>query len=161
MLKITQDPSSDSKHTKFVLVGAIDDRVDFSAVIACTTPEITLAFDGVASINSFGLRKMILMTGELKAKTIRYEDCRVVLIGQFNMVPTLMAKAEVTSFYVPYECTGCDIEVEKRVVTRDAAQPGFLAKLNTMFTCDRCNRHLNFMEDETLYFQFVEFPKAG
>jgi hypothetical protein len=67
---------------------------------------------GLKSINSLGIREWsTFMNAICQRATVTLEDCSVVFIDQANIVPQILAKAKVTSFFAPYFCPQCNLEL--------------------------------------------------
>ncbi len=155
MMTITKDPRSTPTTAIYRIAGPIDDRSEFAPISASSEPEVIVNFDKAENINSYGVRKMLYLAQSLKGRKVSYEDCRPDLITQLNMIPALTSGIAISSFYIPLECDACDQESDRRITHQEAMAPGFLAKLNDTFPCDRCSRKLKFMDDESLFFGFL------
>lgn len=67
---------------------------------------------GLRSINSLGLREWAQFILMLTQKSqVSLEECSVVFIDQANIVPQIIANSRVTSFFAPYYCPRCNIEL--------------------------------------------------
>lgn len=139
----------------FKLSGAIDDVFDFSPVTAATANEVVIDFDGVSAINSFGVKKWSLAMQELKGRKLRYANCRPVAVNQMNIVLALATGIYIESLYLPYECNGCVRESMIKVTGDEARAADFTEDLDAKFTCERCARTLEFIEDPDMYFHFL------
>lgn len=135
--------------------GLIDDRADFVALQTASAALVELDFKGVKSVNSFGIRKWISAVQGLTGKKIHYLNCPVELVRQINLVPSLTKGVSVRSFGMPYECDSCAHECEVFVETERFLKEKIRDKLNTSFVCEKCDRSLNFLDDEDIYFAFL------
>jgi hypothetical protein len=156
MLKIVKT-AVDGTAARFDLEGAVDDVADFAVVVATPETSVVLDFDKVSSVNSYGIKKLMQLVNDLKGKSkvIRLQRCHTQMIETINMIPSLTQGVTVDSFYLPMECEPCNLEEEKLVTAAEAKASGFTDTLNERFPCDKCARHLTFLDDETFYFRFL------
>jgi hypothetical protein len=155
MSQIEINSKIDSETTTYILKGAIDERADFS-IITPATQNVILDFDGITSINSYGVKKWVLLLNSLKDKNIIYENCPTVLVEQINVIKHLNAGIKLLSFYLPFGCDSCDVEVDKLVTMEDVKEEGFMDSLDELYDCERCRSHLEFLDDEDIYFSFLD-----
>jgi len=67
---------------------------------------------GLRSINSLGIREWSHFLLSLTQKSqVTLEECSVVFIDQANIVPQIVANSKVISFFAPYYCPQCNIEL--------------------------------------------------
>lgn len=150
-LKIEQKASQPGY---FYLKGSLDESADFSP-LAVAGNQLTLDFEGLEKINSFGIRNCVEMLAKMKGKEVVYVNCAVIFIEQINMVASLAAGVKIASFYVPFTCNSCDIETTKKVTMDAAKAPGFVKAINSTFDCPQCSRKLELTDDEDMYFGFL------
>lgn len=140
----------------FRLSGGIDERSDFSPIAACPDATVKIDFGGIISVNSFGVKKWVGMLQALTGKQIIYENCPTVIVEQMNVISLLRKNIELLSFHLPFGCESCDIEVDKLVSIDDVRSEGFMDSLNELYDCERCRGHLEFQDDEDMYFSFLQ-----
>jgi hypothetical protein len=64
------------------------------------------------SINSLGIREWTAFIGMLcKNSTVTLDECSVVFIDQANIVPQILSNSKVSSFFAPYYCPQCNLEL--------------------------------------------------
>ena len=156
MAAMTFDVKDDKGVQVFKLKGAIDEKADFTKLVGLSTASLAIDFEAVENVNSTGIKKWIAMLGDLKGKNVTYERCPTVVIESVNMVPALRDGVNVNSFFLPFFCASCDLELTKLVVRSEATATGFIEGINDRYPCERCNRKLRFFDDESLYFAFLE-----
>ncbi|NBW80214.1 hypothetical protein EBR21_00530 [bacterium] len=119
----------------------------------CKAYLINLA--GLRSINSLGIREWSSFINNLCRKSeVTLEDCSVVFIDQANIVPQILGTAKVTTFFAPYFCPKCNLELNcklsvsthrKRLLERRAPQ-----------LIHSCGEELQFDALEESYFAQVD-----
>lgn len=156
MAKFTYEVKDAGSARRIRLRGMLDDKVDLAKLIQAAAPVMIFDFEGLENINSYGTKTWIEFLRALGARRLIYEKCPAFLIGQINLIPQLSANvAEISSFFLPYNCESCAREANKLVTREDALAPGFIEGLNSRFTCESCNRKLTFYDDEEMYFDFL------
>ena len=139
----------------YELSGVIDELADFSPLKA-DRKIVVLDFEAVDRVNSYGVKKWLVAMKALAAgASLRYRRCPVGIVEQVNMVSGLHEVAQIESFYLPYGCQCHEDEVRQLVTTAEAKAPGFIDSLNERFACSRCDRKLEFADDEGIYFEFL------
>lgn len=103
------------------MAGSIDEDVDFSKLSSIKSPGFHFNFEKVSMINSCGIREWIKFMDSLGSMAnIKYLNCPQIIIEQMNMVYGFVRKGvTVESFYAPYYCEKCDIEVKVLIKTKD------------------------------------------
>lgn len=102
--------------------GHIDEDAQFSGLELEGAAKVTLDLNGVAAINSCGIREWIkwIRTAPPGAQIV-YKNCPKVIVDQINMVAGFLPEnGKVESFYVPYysDSTGN----EKMILFKDGAE---------------------------------------
>ena len=110
---------------------------------------------GLRSINSLGLREwsQFLMALSQKAQ-ITLEDCSVVFIDQANIVPQILANSKVSSFFAPYYCPRCNIELNCKLSVANHRKK--LTERRAPQIIHSCGEELQFDALEESYFFNVD-----
>ncbi len=141
--------------TIYSLSGNIDDNSDFS-VIEPTSPNLVLDFQNVSSVNSYGIKKWAVLLTSLESKNVSYRNIPTILVEQINIINHLRRGVTLESFYLPFGCESCDIEIDKLVTLEDVKTEGYFDSLDELYDCERCRSHLEFLDDEDIYFIFLD-----
>src|SRR5271170_7568492 len=90
----------DGKNARLVIQGPIDETCSFPENLKCD--ELTIDFEGLTRLNSFGIRLWINWASEKKGyQNLRLENCRQQFIRQTCHIAALIPEfASVESFYV-------------------------------------------------------------
>lgn len=115
----------------------------------------TLNLAGVRSINSMGIRDWFnFLNSMCQRSSVTLEDCSVVFVDQANIVPQILSKAKVTSFYAPYFCPQCNLELNcKLSVTTHKKR---LSERRAPQLIHSCGAELQFDALEESYFAQVD-----
>jgi len=138
------------------LSGSIDENSDLRTIERLTADRVTIDFGGVSKVNSFGIRMWINVLKNINdGRNIVFENCTSVFIENLNIIPKMREDVEIMSFFLPFYCSACDIEIAKRVTRKEALEENFIESLGKKYVCSKCDRLLEFYDDEDLYFDFL------
>lgn len=141
---------------RVALRGAIDDYVEVEKFVRTVqAPAITFDFEKIDAINSNGIKAWVNIIKGLPGAKITYENCPTFFVDAINMIPVMAKGVRIQSFYLPYACRSCDIEKPILVTQEQFKAKDFLTSLNKLYPCTSCERHLEFQDDESVYFDFV------
>lgn len=134
--------------------GVIDEDADFTKLSEVKGDNCVFDFDEVSMINSCGIREWIKFIEKLpESITIRYRNCRQIIIEQINMVHGFIRPgAKIESFYAPYYCEGCDDEFKQHIKTDEIE-----GKKAPHIKCPNCgSEETEFDAIEAQYFAFLD-----
>ena len=135
--------------------GEIDETADFSELTAWLSGIVEFHLEGVTHINSIGAREWIRLVRSLPAVTELYlANCSMAVVAQLNVISNFRGQGEVRSFYAPYVCGGCGIEVAK-LINIKICFPDPKTRHPPTFTCDSCGHPLDFDEVPEHYMAFL------
>ncbi|MCT4641260.1 MAG: hypothetical protein N4A33_03115 [Bacteriovoracaceae bacterium] len=144
--------SDNTNEHRFFLSGHINEDSDFSSLKELNADSIILNFKDILSINSCGIREWTIALKQIKATTIKYEQCPTFIIDQINMIVDFIKKGvEITSFYAPYFCEHCDEEVNVLLKPHDIKQ-----RKAPIAKHDVCDNELEFDSLENQFFRFIK-----
>jgi anti-anti-sigma regulatory factor len=144
--------------------------IDEDNTLARTTKKLsgrTLVLDlaEVKRINSCGVRDWVNWLSDLhaKGKTVILTRCSPCIVTQLNLVNNFVGSAMVRSFFAPYYCASCDLEVLCLLQVEDfagQAQPRAPRPGDPRTPNVQCPRHtpqcdLEFDDIEEAYFAFL------
>ncbi len=132
--------------------GRIDEDSVFDQVLEIKTNEYHFNFEKIEMINSCGIRNWMTFIGEIDdSAKILYQKCSQVIIEQMNMVNGFIKQgASIESFYAPYYCDPCDIEI-KMLLNSDAIKN----RKAPVVHCSKCQKEMEFDGIEDQYFNFI------
>lgn len=89
--------------SKYTFKGALDDKVREHEIPRAENKDVVFDLGYVEKISSTGIREWIKLISAFKnTKSLTFENCSVLMVDQFNMVPESLGGAKVESFYAPY-----------------------------------------------------------
>jgi len=88
-------------------------------------------------------------------KRLRLLECPSAFIHQANLIPNLLERQEVVSFFAPYACQACGLD-EKKLIDVAADLDGGKRRTPPVFQCTGCHQPLQFDDLPEQYFSFLE-----
>ena len=156
MSALVFDIKNHEGYLEIVLSGVVNEHVNYTMANQLKYPRMVFDFEHVRAINSHGIRNWVNFIRKFSGSKIIYERCPAVIIDAINMVQQMQHGVEVNSFYMPFVCRVCNKEDKKLVTRVEAKVTGFIDSLNEMYSCITCGRYLEFQDDESVYFEFLE-----
>jgi CheY-like chemotaxis protein len=130
---------------------------DLSA-LASLTGEVTFRLREFRRISSDSVQRWIDFVRSLAGtKRIRLVECPISFIHQANLIPNLLDRQEVGSFFAPYACHSCGLEEERliEVARHLAAGAQETRRTPPYFACSACGAPLVFDDLVDQYFSFL------
>lgn len=111
--RLAIDIAAEADLATYVFKGEVDEKFDFRKIPVLGRPTVRFHLGGLRHFNSCGVREWVFFMREFAAvpRSI-VEECSVVVVDQFNVVPQVLGKGVIRSLYAPYFCEACDEEVE-------------------------------------------------
>lgn len=141
------------------LKGRIDERALLVGLAGRVRESLVMDLGGVVFINSVGVREWIKMMRQLAERgvRVRFDHCPEPLVQQMNMIVEARGRAQVTSFYAPYQCIECGYEGSMCIdVSRHREQ--LRAREAPAMSCPECAGAMELSEIPERYFLFLEEP---
>jgi hypothetical protein len=92
--------------------GEIHENFKAKQVILPKAASYLINLSGLKSINSLGIREWSTFVANLcRNANVTLDECSVVFIDQANIVPQILSSSKVTSFFAPYYCPQCNLEL--------------------------------------------------
>ena len=140
---------------RVVLKGEIDENARLGELARRLDGKVVLDLAGVRRINSAGVREWVNFIRDLPQVTeISLARCSPTITNQLNMIFNFRGKATVESFYAPYVCEECDLEVDILINVEEHFSDRDPTKAPS-FTCERCGAELTFDDIPERYFSFI------
>ncbi len=147
--------------SQYTFKGALDDKVREQDIPRAQSKDVVFDLGQVQRISSTGIREWIKLVSAFKnTKSLQFENCSVLMVDQFNMVPESLGSAKIESFYAPYfhAATGKEVICLVKV---DFHGP-FLAKNEAPPMVDEASGDsLEFDALEESYFSFLKYTNRG
>ncbi len=135
--------------------GEIDENSDFSELSGRLQGKVVFHLQQVRRINSCGVREWINFVRDLdNVEELTFSHCSSVIVAQLNMIFNFRGSATLRSFYAPYICDACDIEVEK-LLDIETSFPKGGDNEPPEFPCDECGELMEFDDLPDHYLAFL------
>ena len=94
-----------------VLRGEISEKTTFAALLRRLTSVVALDLSEVRRVNSAGVLRWIEFLRRIPAGAdVRLRRLSIPLARQMLLVPAMVRRCTIESYYVPYECEECDVD---------------------------------------------------
>lgn len=104
-------------------------------------------------INSSGVRVWVLFLRDIrKGREIFYEECSPAIVGQLNIVSSMIEHVQVLSVQIPLQCSVC--RTERLDLAHAGAFPLSNAQLKAE-VCRKCGEKMEPAEPLDEYFEFA------
>jgi DNA-binding response OmpR family regulator len=145
-----------AERTRVVIKGDITEAVSFKELMPIMVGRVDFDLSQVSYINSLGVREWINFLKQASIQGYVFHACSIPFVLQASIVPSVLGKGTVASFFAPYRCEQCDLTQERllqsaTVLASDNFEP-------PRFTCGECGgseelddlpeRYLAFLRDE-------------
>ncbi len=144
------------------VAGSIDESASFAPLVGSGVKDID--WQGVTSINSYGVRAFLDFAATWSQGQMRFHRCPAVLVDAFVLVPALLgpeaSTAEIVSLEVPYDCVKCDVDfpvlLDRDELEIQGARLNFPAQ-----TCSICGSPAEASEDAQNYIDLASLGAFG
>lgn len=145
----------DDGSLNIVLDGEVHENFKSRLIALPESQNYTINLAGLRSINSLGIREWSNFIANLcRQANVTLEDCSVVFIDQANIVPQILGTAKVTSFFAPYFCPQCNLELNCKLSVTTHRKRLFERRAPQLI--HSCGAELQFDALEESYFAQVD-----
>lgn len=136
--------------------GEIDENTDFSELTNSLSGNVVFHLENVRRINSCGVREWVNFVRDLpNVRELTFAHCSPAIVTQLNMIYNFRGNAHLRSFYAPYICDECDLELDK-LIDIETHFPNGTAELKAPeYICDSCGQPLEFDDLPEHYLAFL------
>lgn len=142
-------------HIRVVIKGDITEASSFHDLVPLLVGRVDFDLSQVAYINSLGVREWIRFLRSVNIQGYEFHACSVPFVLQAAVIPAMIGRGTVVSFFAPYYCDGCDHHEDKLLqsaaVLAASYQPPVLQCprcSDTMALDDLPDRYLAFLMPE-------------
>jgi CheY-like chemotaxis protein len=147
------NPGDDDKLV-VTLQGDFTELTDFSGLVHHLAGQVEFDLSAVRYLNSSGVRNWVAFLRSLQAVSeYAFVRASVSFIAQASMVPAVLGRGQVASFFAPYHCDKCDRSDERLLQTASVGTMPTL--LPPRFRCSACNGELTFDDIPERFFAFL------
>ncbi|MCD6498193.1 MAG: hypothetical protein J7M25_07860 [Deltaproteobacteria bacterium] len=137
------------------LRGEVDENANLVKLASDMKGRVTLDLADVRRINSAGVREWVNFVRNLpNVEEMEFVRCSPTIVNQLNMIYNFRGEAVVKTFFAPYLCEHCDVEVDV-LLDVDVHFHDRDPKHVPEFRCQHCGNLLEFDDIPERYFAFV------
>lgn len=141
--------------TMVKFIGEIDENADFAELRHRLEGPVVFHLGSIRRINSCGVREWVNFVRDLPGVTeLTFTNCSPAIVTQLNMIYNFRGNARVRSFYAPYVCENCNLEVDKLLEVEELFPEGRIDRLPE-FVCERCQDPMEFDDLPERYLSFL------
>ena len=139
------------------LRGEVNENADLAELRRQLRGDVELDLEGVARINSCGVREWVNFVRTLEVKSLRFARCSPTVVLQLNTIYNFRGVARVKSFLAPYVCETCHVDEYKLLDTAEHfSEPSAVVPQHVpAFRCARCGGVMTFDELPERYLAFL------
>lgn len=114
LARLTQwDILEEHDHLRVVIKGDITEATSFDSLVPLLVGRVEFDLSQVAYINSLGVREWIRFLRGCNIQGYELHACSVPFVLQAAVIPPMIGRGTVVSFFAPYYCESCDHHVDK------------------------------------------------
>lgn len=146
--EIIQEPD----RTRVVIKGDITDAANFDDLLPLMVGRVDFDLAQVRYMNSLGVREWVQFLKRANIQGYELHTCSVPFVLQASMIPDMVGRGTIVSFFAPYYCDACDAQAEKllqsaAVLAADHEPP--------VLTCGQCNGQMRLDDIPERYLAFL------
>jgi DNA-binding response OmpR family regulator len=142
----------ESSRTRVVLKGDFTEATRFDDLGPSMVGRVDFDLAQVTYMNSIGVRSWCQFLRAAPIQGYELHACSVPFVLQASLVPDVIGRGMITSFFAPYHCDKCDYQEEKLLQTAAVLAA---ALEPPAFKCPQCNGQLAFDDLPERYFAFL------
>jgi hypothetical protein len=141
---------------RYAFLGSLDDKVKQEEIPRADNLHVVFDLNGIDRVTSTGIREWIkLMNAFKKCSSLVFENCSILMVDQFNMVPESLGSAIIESFQAPY--FNREDKTEKICLIKvDFHMPAISKNMAPDQFDDKTGAKLEFDALEESYFAFLQ-----
>jgi two-component system response regulator DesR len=142
----------DAARTRVVLKGDFTEATRFDDLMPAMVGRVDFDLAQVTYMNSIGVRAWCQFLRSAPIQGYELHACSVPFILQASLVPDVIGRGTITSFFAPYHCHACDHQEERLLQTAAILASGLEPPA---FACPECNGALLFDDLPERFFAFL------
>jgi CheY-like chemotaxis protein len=121
---------------RVVIKGDITEASSFQDLVPLLVGRVDFDLSQVGYINSLGVREWIHFLRTVNIQGYELHACSVPFVLQASVIPAMLGRGTVVSFFAPYHCDSCDHHEDKLLQSAAVLAAGYDAPV---FQCPRCS----------------------
>jgi DNA-binding response OmpR family regulator len=142
----------DAARTRVVLKGDFTEATRFDDLEPSMVGRVDFDLAQVTYMNSIGVRSWCQFLRAAPIQGYELHACSVPFVLQASLVPDVIGRGTITSFFAPYHCSKCEHQEEKLLQTAAVLAA---ALEPPAFKCPQCDGELGFDDLPERYFAFL------
>jgi len=142
----------DGAQTRVVLKGDFTEATRFDDLMPSMVGRVDFDLAQVTYMNSIGVRSWCQFLRGAPIQGYELHACSVPFVLQASLVPDVIGRGTITSFFAPYHCSACDYQEEKLLQTAAVLAAGLAPPA---FKCPQRSGELGFDDLPERYFAFL------
>lgn len=139
--------------TRVVIKGDITEATNFRDLLPAMIGRVDFDLSQVSYINSLGVREWVAFLKQAPIQGYEFHACSVPFVLQASLVPDVLGKGTVASFFAPYHCENCDYSEERllqtaTILAADNREP-------PVYACPNCEEDLVLDDIPDRYLAFL------
>jgi CheY-like chemotaxis protein len=121
---------------RVVIKGDITEASSFQALVPILVGRVDFDLSQIVYINSLGVREWIRFLRDVNIQGYDLHACSVPFVLQASVIPAMIGRGTVVSFFAPYYCEDCDHHEDKLLQSAAVLAAGYQPPV---FQCPRCS----------------------
>jgi DNA-binding response OmpR family regulator len=142
----------DAARTRVVLKGDFTEATRFDDLMPSMVGRVDFDLAQVTYMNSIGVRSWCQFLRGAPIQGYEMHACSVPFVLQASLVPDVIGRGTITSFFAPYHCVRCDYQEEKLLQAAAILAAGLEPPA---FTCPQCQGAAELDDLPERYFAFL------
>ncbi len=139
--------------TRVVLKGDITEATHFADLLPAMIGRVDFDLSQVAYINSLGVREWVNFLKEAPIQGYEFHACSIAFVLQASLVPDVLGKGTVASFFAPYHCEMCEYSEER--LLQSATILAAEGRAPPVYACPSCEEELVLDDIPERYLAFL------
>lgn len=138
--------------SRVVIKGDITEASSLSTLVPLLVGRVDFDLSQVAYINSLGVRDWIRFLRSANIQGYEFHACSVPFVLQAAMIPPMLGRGTVVSFFAPYYCDSCDHQEDRLLQSAAILAAGYAPPV---FQCPSCGGTLSLDDLPERYLAFL------
>jgi CheY-like chemotaxis protein len=147
-----------SDRSRVVIKGDITEASSLATLVPLLVGRVDFDLSQVAYINSLGVRDWIRFLRGANIQGYEFHACSVPFVLQAAMIPPMLGRGTVVSFFAPYYCERCDHQEDRLLQSAAILAAGHAPPV---FQCPGCGGTLALDDLPERYLAFLRPEHAG
>lgn len=139
--------------TRVVLKGDITEATSFTDLLPAMIGRVDFDLSQVGYINSLGVREWVNFLKGAPIQGYEFHACSIAFVLQASLVPDVLGKGTVASFFAPYHCEICEYSEER--LLQSATILAAEERTPPVFGCPSCEEELVLDDIPERYLAFL------